>query len=103
MRRIRKTKEEVLAARRDIQQRAAEGRLALPSAIREIRNALDMTQDEFARAFQLTRQQVVTIESGKSNPTIDTLRRIVRPFRLTLGVVPMPSNTESEPTQQSHE
>ena len=96
MRRIRKTKEEVLAARRDIQRRAAEGRLVFPSAIREMRDALDLTQEEFARTFRMTRQQVVAIESGKANPTVETLRRIMRPFRLTLGIVPAPDEPEAE-------
>lgn len=98
MRRTRKSKEEVLAARREIQHRAAEGRLVFPAAIRDIREALDLTQDEFARAFGMTRQQVVSLESGKANPTVETLRRIVRPFRLTLGVVPVPNDPEAEET-----
>lgn len=91
MRRARKSKEEVLAARQEVQRKAAEGRLVLPAAIREIREALDLTQEEFGQAFGLTRQQVVALESGKANPTVETLRRIVRPFRLTLGIVPAPN------------
>lgn len=96
MRRTRRSKDEVLAARRAIQQRASEGRLVFPAAIRDMREALDLTQDEFARAFSMTRQQVVALESGKANPTVETLRRIMRPFRLTLGVVPIPDETEPE-------
>jgi transcriptional regulator with XRE-family HTH domain len=88
VRRKRKTREEVLQARHEIQRRAAAGQLVFPSAIREIRIALDLTQEEFAKAFRLTRQQVVALESGNANPTIDTLERIMRPFRLTIGLVP---------------
>ena len=84
----------MLAARRGIQQRAAEGRLVFPAAIRDMREALDLTQEEFARAFGMTRQQVVALESGKANPTVDTLTRIMRPFRLTLGVVPIPEDAD---------
>lgn len=42
----------------------------------------------------MTRQQVVALEGGKANPTVDTLRRIVRPFRLTLGLVPAPDSSD---------
>lgn len=97
MRRTRRSKDEVLAARRAVQQKAAEGRLVFPAAIRDIREALDLTQEEFARAFGMTRQQVVALESGKANPTVETLSRIMRPFRLTLGVVPIPEETDAEP------
>ena len=96
MRRARKSKDEVLAARREIQRLAAEGRLVFPDAIYRIRDALDMTQAEFAQAFGLTRQQVVALEAGKANPTVETLKRIMRPFRLTLGIVPAPDDPEAE-------
>lgn len=91
MRRKRKTRDEVLKGRHEIQSRAAAGQLVFPAALREIRVALDLTQEEFAKAFRLTRQQVVAMESGKANPTIDTLERIIRPFRLTVGLVPKTS------------
>jgi DNA-binding XRE family transcriptional regulator len=89
MRRKRKSKKEVLQARREIQRRASEGLLVVPAAVKELRDALDMTQAEFARTFRMTRQQVILIETGKANPTFETLTRIMRPFGLTLGVIPI--------------
>lgn len=96
MRRKRKSKEEVLQGRHEIQRRASKGRLAFPTAVKDLRDALDMTQAEFALIFGMTRQQVILIESGNANPTFETLARIARPFGLTLGLVPMIGSGDDE-------
>lgn len=81
------SKEVTSARRHKLHQRACEGELVLPTAIREMRTAIDMTQAEFAYHFGLTRKQVVEFESGNGNPTLKTLTKICRPFGFQVGFV----------------
>lgn len=75
-------------ARRDEVARKAEaGELILPEGVREMRRALGMTQARFATAFGLTREQVIALEKGRANPTLDTLNRIGRPFGFRAGFI----------------
>ena len=89
-------REERLARREELAKAAREGRLALPSAIRQCREALGLTQQEFATRFGLTRLQVSHLETGRSNPTQDTLLKIGTPFGFMLGFVPRKEEVESE-------
>ena len=41
--------------------------------LRNIRTRMEMTQDEVVDRSGLGRNQVISIEKGKGNPTIDTL------------------------------
>lgn len=81
------TRDQKLARRAEVRNRAAAGDLRLPGAIRDIRNSLGMTQAEFAASFGLTRLQVIALERGKANPTMETLQKIGRPFGFTVGFV----------------
>ncbi len=87
---IRRTvsREEKLARREALAKEAADGTLALPGAIRRCREALGLTQDEFAVRFGLTRIQVSQLETGRANPTQETLLKIGAAFGFTLGFVP---------------
>ena len=62
--------------------------IPLPSAIKDIRHALGLTQDEFAKLFRLTLRQVKELEQGHANPTLETLNRIAKVFGFSLGFVP---------------
>jgi len=59
----------------------------LPAAFKEMRNAIGMTQADFAYHFGLTRKQVIALESGKGNPTLETLTKFCRPFGFRVGFV----------------
>jgi transcriptional regulator with XRE-family HTH domain len=82
------TREEKLARREEIARRAAAGDLRLPDAIRDIRQALGLTQAQFAERFGLTRIQLIDLEKGRANPTHETLTRIAKPFGFVVGFVP---------------
>lgn len=82
------TREEKQARREKIAERAALGLLRLPEGIRDMREALGMTQAEFAEKFGLTRTQLINLEKGRANPTQETLARIGKPFGFVLGFVP---------------
>jgi putative transcriptional regulator len=92
MPRMRKlSKDEIRVRRADISARARAGKLSLPSAIREIRHALGLNQEEFAKLFRLTLRQVKELERGVANPTAETLNRIAKVFGFNLGFVPRPA------------
>lgn len=67
--------------------RACEGDLFLPDAVKEMRNAIAMTQVDFAYHFGLTRKQVIELENGRANPTLETLVKVCRPFGFKVGFV----------------
>jgi putative transcriptional regulator len=85
----RMTREETMEARRMLAERAASGELRLPEAVTALRHTLGMTQEQFGKAFRLTRRQVSDLETGVGNPTVETLSRIARPFGFTVGFVPL--------------
>lgn len=90
------TKIEKRTRRENIFRKAAAGELDFPNAVRELRQSLGMTQAVFAERFGLTRIQVIALETGKANPTLETLEKIGRPFGLQVGFVPIQrSNTNS--------
>ena len=82
------TTEEILENRRTLAERARTGDLRLPGAVAEIRRALGMTQEEFAKTLSLTRRQIAEIETGGANPTLQTLEKIGRLFGFGIGFIP---------------
>lgn len=48
--------------------------------IKELRRALDLTQDEFGGRMGITKSSISTMESGRSNPSEQTLRSMCREF-----------------------
>jgi transcriptional regulator with XRE-family HTH domain len=91
------TKEEIREQRRQLAAKAASGRLRLPEALSEIRYSLGLTQDQFAQATGLTKRQIAEIETGKANPTLETLEKIGRLFGFTVGLVPKPEEGSGSP------
>ncbi|GGI25679.1 MULTISPECIES: helix-turn-helix domain-containing protein [Bradyrhizobium] len=83
------TKEEIRDRRAAIAAKARAGTLRLPEAVAEMRQALGLTQIEFARLFKLTPRQVADIERGAANPTAQTLDKIGRAFGFQIGFIPI--------------
>ena len=84
----RPSKDEIRTRRHALAARARAGKLILPSAIKEIRYALGLSQEEFAKLFRLTLRQVKELEQGRANPTAATLNRVAKVFGFSLGFVP---------------
>jgi putative transcriptional regulator len=82
------TKGQTIALRRQLAARSAAGDLRIPGALAEIRYALGLTQEQFAEVTGLTKRQVAEIETGKANPTLQTLEKIGRLFGFVVGFVP---------------
>lgn len=81
------TKNEIRARRYELHRRACDGELMLPEAVREMREAIGFTQEKFAKHFGLTRKQVIELERGKGNPTLETLMKVAKPFGFLVGFV----------------
>ena len=54
--------------------------IKLKDRIKELRRALDLTQDEFGGRMGITKSSISTMESGRSNPSEQTLRSMCREF-----------------------
>lgn len=80
------TKEERAALRRELYARIDRGEVELVEAIRTMRKIVDKTQVEYAQLVGVSPRILKEIERGVGNPTLDTLRKILRPFRLDVGV-----------------
>ncbi len=82
------SREEKLERREKIAIKARSGQLRFPHAVKEIRQSLGLTQQEFGDRFGLARIHVIALEKGKSNPTLETLEKIGKPFGFAVGFVP---------------
>jgi DNA-binding XRE family transcriptional regulator len=80
------TKEERAALRRELYARVDRGEVGLVEAIKTMRKIIAKTQVEYARLVGVSPRILKEIERGVGNPTLDTLRKILRPFRLDVGV-----------------
>lgn len=80
--------EEISEGRIRLREKAAAGELRFPAAVVEIRKSLGLTQEQFAAITGNTKRQILEIETGKANPTVETLERIAQLFGFTLGFVP---------------
>lgn len=62
--------------------------------IKQLRQSLGLTQDEFGGRIGITKSSISTMESGRSNPSEQTLKSICREFGasylwITTGAGPM--------------
>jgi putative transcriptional regulator len=60
---------------------------AIRNAVRELRAAHEMTQQQLADRIGLTRQTVVAIEGDKYSPSLETAFRIAEVFGVPLDKV----------------
>ncbi len=63
----------------------AAGKLSLIDAIKNMRKILGMTQVEYAKFVGVAPRIIIDIERGVGNPTLETLRKIGRPYGLDVG------------------
>jgi len=82
------TREEIRVLRQRLRERASSADLRLPDAVLDIRKSLGLTQEKFAELTGITKRQIAEIETGKGNPTVDTLDKIGKLFGFSLGFVP---------------
>ncbi|MBF0373600.1 MAG: helix-turn-helix transcriptional regulator [Alphaproteobacteria bacterium] len=83
-------------ARRALAEAAERGELRLPDAVRAMRRALGLNQQEFGRLFKLTRRQISELENAVGDPKLSTLTRIARAFGMGVGFVPTSTPSRGE-------
>ncbi len=71
--------------------------LKLGEVLRVLRAAhLRIDRDRFARMVRLSPRAIAELESGRANPTLQTLDQVLRPFGLRIGLVPAPGTLPAE-------
>jgi len=80
------TKEQRAVLRRELYDRVDRGDIGLVEAVRTMRKIAAKSQDEYAKLVGISPRILKELERGKGNPTLETLRKILRPFRLDVGV-----------------
>ena len=68
--------------------RLKNGELPIGQAIRAFRKLSRLTQPEFAEHRGISLDSLRALESGKGNPTIETINKVVSIFGLHVGLVP---------------
>ncbi len=72
--------------KRILLERLPKGELTIGQATKAMRLLLGMTQTEYGeRVVGLSRKVVSAIENDTHNPALETLKKIAKPFGLTIG------------------
>jgi predicted transcriptional regulator len=80
------TKDERAVLRRDFYARVDRGEVGLIEAIKIMRKIVGKSQEDYARLVGVSPRILKELERGVGNPTLSTLRNILRPFRIDVGV-----------------
>ena len=73
-----------LLAREQFYEQLAQKKLTLAETIKIMRTIVGMTQPEYAKFVGIAPRIIIDLERGVGNPTLQTLRKIGRPFRLDI-------------------
>ncbi len=71
-------------ARDELYQLVEEGKLTLAKASKLIRIIYQLNQSQYAKKIGVSVETVIKIESGQANPTLETVKKILRPMKLQL-------------------
>lgn len=63
------------------------GDIDVAQAVKMVRIICGLNQDEFAKKVGVTRKTISLIETGKGNPGIQVLKKILKPMKLKISVV----------------
>jgi len=56
----------------------------MKNRVRELRKAYDLTQESLAKRVGVSRQSIVSIETGRYNPSLELAYKIARQFNLKI-------------------
>jgi putative transcriptional regulator len=59
-------------------------KLTLAETVKSMRAIVGMTQPEYAKFVGIAPRIIIDLERGVGNPTLETLRKIGKPFRLDI-------------------
>ena len=82
--------------RQDFYRQLPETAQTLAQTVRLMRQITGKTQPDFARLVGIAPRVLIDIERGVGNPTLNTLKKIGRPFGLVPGLLrPLPQQGEA--------
>ncbi len=73
-----------LEAREKFYAQLANKKLSLAETVKGMRAIVGMTQPEYAKFVGIAPRIIIDLERGVGNPTLETLRKIGKPFRLNI-------------------
>lgn len=85
MRYAKKSQEELLELRRTLVRRLTLEQPDPATATRWIRESLGLSQRDFATLVGLSTPQIARLERGETNPTLETLLAVGKPYGLRVG------------------
>lgn len=59
----------------------------MKNRIKELREQLNLTQIDFGKILEVSRQTVISLESGKYNPSLPLANKIAKVFNKTIEEV----------------
>jgi DNA-binding XRE family transcriptional regulator len=81
------SRDDVEALRERLAELVPEARAGLPDLLRTMRQITRKSQVEYARFCGVAPRVLADLEAGKGNPRLDTIEKLLKPFRLYVGVV----------------
>jgi putative transcriptional regulator len=63
------------------------GKLIIENSILELRNKLNITQQDLADAVDVTRATIIALEKGSYNPSLDLAFRLAKFFKINIDKV----------------
>lgn len=73
-----------IEARQKFYEEIANKKLTLAETVKRMRTIVGMTQPEYAKFVGVAPRIIIDLERGVANPTLSTLKKIGRPFRLDI-------------------
>ena len=73
-----------LKAREEFYEKLANNKLTLAETVKTMRAIVGMTQPQYAKFVGIAPRIIIDLERGVGNPTLSTLRKIGKPFRLDI-------------------
>lgn len=70
--------------------------MSLAQAVRLLRTGMRLTVPEYARLTGVAARTIHAIEAGNANPALATADKLLAPFGLRLGVVPIQGERDAE-------
>jgi len=71
-------------AREKFYEQLTNKKLTLAETVKTMRAIVGMTQPEYAKFVGIAPRIIIDLERGVGNPTLETLRKIGKPFRLDI-------------------
>lgn len=73
-----------IEAREHFYEQLAHHKLTLAETVKAMRAIVGMTQPDYAKFVGVAPRIIMDLERGVGNPTLETLRKIGKPFRLNV-------------------